>query len=146
MLATVRCQDIRLSYSTLKLSANQPNSTGLAVVKLLKLSTFTQELAGKSPILGQGAFIVHLAPRYITREEIQGRIFLALERYTYQFCIGKWNISRQKFHERKTFLKIIHDFFQQSGYLIHYTTIPYPLNFSFLSTTNPTPEKKTTIP
>lgn len=45
-----------------------------SLVKLLKLYTFTQELAGKSPILGQGAFIVHLAPRHITREEIQGRI------------------------------------------------------------------------
>lgn len=77
LLATVRCQDIQLSYSALKLSDIQPSSTGLAVVKLLKLYTFTQELAGKSPILGQGAFIVHLAPRRITREEIQGRIFFS---------------------------------------------------------------------
>lgn len=123
-LATVRCQDIRLSYSTLKLSDNQPNSTGLAVVKLLKLYTFKQELAGKSPVLAQGAFIVHLAPRHITREEIQGRFLFALERYIYQFCIGKWNISRQKFHVRKTFLKIIHDFFPAVQLLIHYITIP----------------------
>lgn len=122
-LATVRCQDIRLSYSTLKVSDNQPSSTGLAVVKLLKLYTFTQELAGKSPILGQGAFIVHLAPRHITREEIQGRFLLVLERYTYQFCIGKWNISRQKFHERKTFLKIINFYLQQSS--CSYITLPY---------------------
>lgn len=126
MLATIRCQDIQLSYKTLKLSDNQPSSTGLAVVKLLKLYTFTQELAGKSPIWGQGAFIVHLAPRHITREEIQGRIFYhyLLDRHTYQFCVSKWNISRQKFHERKTFLKVIHGFFQQSSCLIHYITIP----------------------
>lgn len=84
LLATVRCQDIRLSYSILKLSDNQPNSTGLAIgslVKLLKLYTFTQELAGKSPILGQGAFIVHLAPRHISREEIKGRILSIKEAY-----------------------------------------------------------------
>lgn len=33
LLATVRCQDIRLSYSTLKPSASRPNSTGTSYRK-----------------------------------------------------------------------------------------------------------------